>query len=113
MSAAVTKVEHERAARLNVWQFEAAERHAEMLRQSAFAKAALKANPSAFDEHNQATYLAEQEYLRSVIAACAKFGVRDVGWRAALQTLPRPVSAQRWKEGKGNGTKGDLECRTA
>ena len=54
-----------------------------------------------YDRCNQATYLAEVAYLEQVLAACAKFGVRDVGWRTALQTLPRPKSAAEWLAGRG------------
>jgi hypothetical protein len=95
--------ENKRNAVMNVWAFERAERHAEMLKQAAFAAAAaeLKANPGDFDTHNLATHAAEVAYLEQVLAACAQFGIRDAGWRTALATLPRPVSAQQWAEGKG------------
>jgi hypothetical protein len=81
-----TRAEHDRKKLLDIVAFEQAERLAEGAKQAAFATAAAELRAlgerktgADYDRHNNAVHAAEVAYLEAVIAAAAKFGIRDVG----------------------------------
>jgi hypothetical protein len=106
--APVSRAEHDRKKLLDIASFEAAVRLAEGARQSAVAAAAAELQAlgngktgADYDWHNLAVDRAERTYLETVIAAADQHGVASRGWKTTLQTLPKPVSARQWAEGRG------------